>query len=266
MIDDLDIPDDATGVDDAQAAYRDTFLRHLMRDMSGRLHQHKGQPAPRCLDLGCGDGRLTALLRVHGFSPVGLDLSGEQVALAQRAHPGVAFAQGDAHDLAYADNAFDAVVVLGLIQSLADWKMALAEVMRVLKPGGVAVIETERAFPLWENMLKTGAGLLRQQLAAGEAWEILCGHLQGAERPLAEGPRKFARRQLLDWVVALPARYVVVHDPRRHRVLHDAIWAVTLAKRSPGDPVEAPPVLTECVNCRRYGVVHMRGGGTLWMS
>ncbi|MDA0577559.1 MAG: class I SAM-dependent methyltransferase [Verrucomicrobia bacterium] len=246
--------------------YREVFLRHLMRDLSGRLHARKDQPAPTCLDIGCNAGRYTRLLANHGFAARGVDYSEALVAEARRENPGMVFDQGDAQDLPYADGSFDAVSTVGLLQCLSDWKFALAEAVRVLKPGGVALVETNRAFPWWERVLKAGAYLARRQMRPGEACTWYRAHALGAARPLEQGLRKFGRTELLDWVAAMPLKYVVVHDPRKQHLLHDFMWAVTLAKRGPGDADDVPPVITECVNCRRYGVVHMRGGGTLWMS
>ena len=239
--------------------YRELFLRHLMRDLSGRVHTQQDQPVPTCLDVGCNAGRYTAMLARHGFAARGMDFSAALVAEARAAHPELAFDQGDAQDLPYADGSFDAVASVGLLQCLPDWKFALAEAVRVLKPGGTALIETNRALPLWENALKTAAYMARRQLTPREAAALFRVHRLGADRPIGQGLRKFARQELLDWVTTLPVRTVVIHDPRKHRIFHDYMWAVVLVKRG-ADQENVEPGISECAHCRRYGVVRVRGG------
>ena len=56
------------------------------------------QPGMTCLDLGCGNGALTAELSKAGLSVIGLDASPELLKIARAQHPDLQFVQGDAAD------------------------------------------------------------------------------------------------------------------------------------------------------------------------
>lgn len=103
----------------------------------------------RVLEVGCGTGAmLRALVRSGGFggSAVGVDQSPAFVEAAGRfaAAEGVAdrlqFAVGDAHQMAFSDASFDAVIVNTVMSHVSDPDRVLAEVARVLRPGGKVVI------------------------------------------------------------------------------------------------------------------------------
>jgi len=99
--------------------------------------------APLVLDVATGTGRLPlALLRQWDFSGqiVGLDLSRRMLAIARRrtyARPGcVGLARGDAMTLPFPDDLFDAVMCIEAVELLPRPRAALAEMARVLRPGG----------------------------------------------------------------------------------------------------------------------------------
>ena len=89
-------------------------------------------------DLGCGPGQTTAFLHDRGVRVRGLDLSAGLVREARRRHPGVAFDQGDMLSLPLADASLAGVVAFYAIVHLspAGLRRALAEMHRVLRPGG----------------------------------------------------------------------------------------------------------------------------------
>ena len=95
--------------------------------------------AEHILDLGCGDGQLTKRLGTTGASVVGVDASPEMVAAARER--GVAADVGDAEALPYARNTFDAVFSNAALHWVRDQDAMMAEVRRVLKPGGRFVAE-----------------------------------------------------------------------------------------------------------------------------
>ncbi|TMD87859.1 MAG: bifunctional demethylmenaquinone methyltransferase/2-methoxy-6-polyprenyl-1,4-benzoquinol methylase UbiE [Chloroflexi bacterium] len=95
------------------------------------------------LDVACGSGKLTALLaRIAGAGGrvVGLDFSRQMLEVARADHPGVEFLDGDALNLPFEDRSFDASTIAFGLRNLADPVRGLREMLRVVKPGGRAVV------------------------------------------------------------------------------------------------------------------------------
>lgn len=92
----------------------------------------------RVLDAGCGAGPLSAALRDRGATITGFDLSAAMIALARRRLGEDADLRvADLADpLPYPDAAFDDVVASLVLHYLEDWTGPLAELRRVLRPGG----------------------------------------------------------------------------------------------------------------------------------
>ena len=105
----------------------------------GVLEWLDAKAAEYILDLGCGDGQLTKRLGTTGASVVGVDASPEMVAAARER--GVAADVGDAEALPYARNTFDAVFSNAALHWVRDQDAMMADVRRVLKPGGRFVAE-----------------------------------------------------------------------------------------------------------------------------
>ena len=105
----------------------------------GVLEWLDAKAAEYILDLGCGDGQLTQRLAATGARVVGVDASPEMVAAARER--GVAADVGDAEALPYARNTFDAVFSNAALHWVRDQDAMMAEVRRVLKPGGRFVAE-----------------------------------------------------------------------------------------------------------------------------
>jgi SAM-dependent methyltransferase len=93
------------------------------------------------LDVGCGPGNITRGLfeRVVPGRVVGVDSSSEVIAQASAQHADVnlEWQVADAYDLPFDDNTFDVAHAHQVLQHLADPVAALAEMKRVVKPGGV---------------------------------------------------------------------------------------------------------------------------------
>ncbi|HMF21744.1 MAG TPA: class I SAM-dependent methyltransferase [Pseudolabrys sp.] len=93
-------------------------------------------PGARVVDLGCGSGVFTELLRRRGYQSVGLDISPKLVALGRRKHPGLELIEGDAENLPFKSASLDGVLLSGLIHHFPDPRRLAREVGRVLKNGG----------------------------------------------------------------------------------------------------------------------------------
>lgn len=96
------------------------------------------------LDMGCGPGFSTSLIRekldlqylaAFDFDPAMVDRTRRHLA-RRRLDEGVDLRVADATQMPYEDGLFDAVFESGVVHHIPDWKAALREVSRVLKPGG----------------------------------------------------------------------------------------------------------------------------------
>jgi ubiquinone/menaquinone biosynthesis C-methylase UbiE len=95
----------------------------------------------RVLDVGCGTGRLARWIAERiapGGHVVGIDPLVDRITLARsRPVAGLSFDVGQAEDLsAFADGSFDAVCMSAVLHWVSDKPKALAQVRRVLRPGG----------------------------------------------------------------------------------------------------------------------------------
>lgn len=102
------------------------------------------EPGMSLIDCGCGPGTITAGLAaiVSPGKVIGFDSGDDNIRLAQdfateqEAH-NVEFRVADIHEIPFPDGSFDAAFIHNVLEHLSDPIDALAEVRRVLKPGGV---------------------------------------------------------------------------------------------------------------------------------
>jgi len=98
------------------------------------------QRVDRILVDGCGVGMYLKALEPYGASVEGIDIEAEHLEIAARTVPGAALALAAAEALPYADGRFDLVLSHEVLEHVSDDRLAAAEIARVLKPGGRAVI------------------------------------------------------------------------------------------------------------------------------
>jgi SAM-dependent methyltransferase len=113
----------------------------------------------RWLDFGCAEGGYTAALLSNGAgSVVGVDVEEDRIneALARRI-PSGAFLTFDGSRLAFADGSFDGAFVNEVLEHVADEHDSLAEIRRVLRPGGYLIlISPNRWFPIEGHAISMG--------------------------------------------------------------------------------------------------------------
>ncbi len=97
-------------------------------------------PGERTLDLACGEGRLSRLLRSLGHQVVGVDAAPSMVRLAVTHEDAEMALLGDGTLLPFASGAFDLVVAYMCLQDFDEMPPAVAEIGRVLAPGGRVLI------------------------------------------------------------------------------------------------------------------------------
>ncbi len=122
---------------DAEAYGREGAFVHQLA--GGVVEWLAPQPGEHILDVGCGDGQLTARLGATGAIVTGVDASRAMVEAARAR--GVNADNAQAEQLPYPDAAFDAVFSNAALHWVRDQEAMLAEVRRVLRPGGRFVAE-----------------------------------------------------------------------------------------------------------------------------
>ncbi len=130
------------------AYYERPAILALAGDVAGR----------RILDAGCGSGPLFAALRDRGAVVTGFDSSTGMLKLARRRlGAGADLQVADlASPLPFPDGAFDDVIASLVLHYLEDWGPALAELRRVLKPGGRLIVSVDHPFAI--NLMHREAG------------------------------------------------------------------------------------------------------------
>jgi SAM-dependent methyltransferase len=158
---------------------------------------------PQVLDAGCGTGFQTAILQELGYEALGVDLSAGLLRIARRRCARARLVQGDVAALPWRDETVDLVVSCGSTLSfVSDPDRALAEIGRVLRPGGRVFLEVEHRWSLdllWRLASSVAGDVLGYGVGVREAW-------RGFARPLGEGIwidypgyprlRLFTRREL----------------------------------------------------------------------
>jgi SAM-dependent methyltransferase len=111
----------------ADPEYEEQILPLAAQELSG---------AQRVLDVGCGDGQVSRLaVKLGAERVIGIDPTWNQVRVAAERGEAL-FARAGAGALPFPDGAFDAVVACLVFEHIRDVDDAIAEVARVLEPGG----------------------------------------------------------------------------------------------------------------------------------
>lgn len=152
-------------------AYR-TLIADRQRIVSRVVRTLPLAPEAKVLDVACGPGHMLADSASLGLLPMGLDMSMDMLRTARgRLSGNAVLAQGDALALPFRTSAFDAVNCSGLIEYVPNPLSLLREIMRVLKPGGHALVSsTNRLSPAlvlepMGNALR-GSALVRRLIRA----------------------------------------------------------------------------------------------------
>lgn len=135
-------PNDPRQYDDLADAWWDPdgpfAMLHWLAEARAKLIGPPPRPGALLVDVGCGGGLLAG--HVAGFRHVGVDL--RPPALRTAAGYGVVPVAGDAMRLPLASNIADVVAAGEILEHVPDWRAAVAESCRVLKPGGLFVADT----------------------------------------------------------------------------------------------------------------------------
>ena len=94
----------------------------------------------RILDLAAGTGTSSMPLARAGAKVTACDMSNGMLEEGRKRYPELDFVYGDAHNLPFEDNTFDAVTISYGLRNIDDTELALSEMLRVTKPGGRIVV------------------------------------------------------------------------------------------------------------------------------
>jgi ubiquinone/menaquinone biosynthesis C-methylase UbiE len=142
----------AAAVDDIRGLLRSTPLAYCARRI-----RNVALPKGRMLEMGCGTGRWAFAMSGSFDEVIGVDLNRDRIRLANHLVDrlnlrNVSFEERSILGLPYADQSFDSVVCYGVLVAGDLLEQALAEIFRVLRPGGAAYITLNGGG--WNYMLR----------------------------------------------------------------------------------------------------------------
>ncbi len=107
----------------------------------------------RVLDIGCGPAVYTDKLSASGYEIYGVDPSEKMVEIARdKNFKNAKFTVGDIEGLAFADNFFDGVLCVGVLEYLKGIDKGIKEAARVTRPGGIAVFTVPNGLSLLNRL------------------------------------------------------------------------------------------------------------------
>ncbi len=130
---------------------REKAEKNIVR-VRDRLAQIDSENFTHALEIGCGIGLVSAYLAKHyDMTVYGTDFDPEEIQLAKEMNervPNLHFQVEDASNLSFEDNRFNLVVCQNAFHHMPGWPKAVAEIGRVLKPGGY-LIWLDLILPIW---------------------------------------------------------------------------------------------------------------------
>ena len=96
-------------------------------------------PGQRALDVGCGTGHHLRILSGRGFETVGVDGSRAMLEEARQISPSAELKEADVASLPFPDSSYDLALCIEVLRYLPDPERCIAEIARVLRPGGVCL-------------------------------------------------------------------------------------------------------------------------------
>lgn len=180
-----------THFDDVAGIYDETLPPHVTEhylEKRTRFVLSACPPPGRILDVGCGTGALAARLVASGYEMVGLDPSPGMLEVMRGRAPEIEAVQGSATEMPFADDEFDLSLSVATMHHIADAdavRLALGEMVRVVKPGGrILVWDHNPRNPYWPYLMRrVPQDIGRERLIGLE--ELLPGLEAGGAEPLA---------------------------------------------------------------------------------
>lgn len=183
-----------------------TYDRRYERNEYGGVQQTLmqfvgSQPGLRILEVGCGTGHWLEILQITENYATGLDSSAEMLARAQTLVPGVDLIRGRAERLPWSAGSFDRAFCINAIHHFADKPAFLAEVCRILRPGGLFLtvgLDPHTGMDRWHvyDYFKESLDVDRQRYPSAE---------QLRKRMSEAGFQNCVTQEVEHWVYQIPA-------------------------------------------------------------
>jgi len=116
------------------------YRRIALRDHVSFITKAANRTGVDLLDVGCGSGTLLGLLKQRGFRVMGVDFSAEAARVAE-VENGVQVVVGSLGEARFPDQSFDVVTLFHVMEHVTNPREVLAEVFRILRPGGAIVLQ-----------------------------------------------------------------------------------------------------------------------------
>lgn len=122
-------------------AYEDCFKysRHRLHQLLEKYLPQNGNGL-RLLDAGCGTGHHIAQLRTRGYEVAGVDASKEMLEHARVNNPDSIILEADVEEIPLPDASFDIILSIEVLRHLPHSAKTIAEMSRLLKPGGFCLV------------------------------------------------------------------------------------------------------------------------------
>ncbi len=169
----------------------------------------------RILDVGCGSGLASEPLIANDFQITGVDASEPMLEQARREFPQASWTLGRAESLPFQDDSFDAVISAQAFHHF-DRTGAIAEILRVVRPGGMVAI-------WWKHL--TGddpVQRLRDSVLTSLGGEPKPSGLAGGFKEFYAAPFAEHRLRVLPWRVVIPASKYLQYE-RSRKSVRDAL-------------------------------------------
>jgi SAM-dependent methyltransferase len=162
----------STELDEREARFYDWLVGLTGEQAGGQL-----------LDVACGQGKFLAYAHSRGFEVTGVDVSDVAVDIARERVPDANVMVGAGESLPFENDSFDVVTCIGSLEHFPDPAAGAAEMARVLRPGGSAVIFVPNLFFLGHVWFGVSRGT--QPSEGGQAFSEIFLSSQGWQELLS---------------------------------------------------------------------------------